>query len=100
MRDKRILIMAVALVVSTISVNSSAIAQQHEAEVALQQAMNVEQVEGNLDRAIRLYRDIVARHAGVRSVAAKALLQLGFCYEKLGRTEARNAYEPKSLTDH
>jgi Tol biopolymer transport system component len=72
---------------------SSVIAQQRDAEVALQQAMQVEQVQGDLERAIRLYRDIIAHHGDARAVAAKGLLQLGQCYEKLGRTEATNAYQ-------
>ena len=72
---------------------SSVVAQQRDAEVALQQAMQVEQVQGDLERAIRLYQDIIAHHGDARAVAAKALLQLGQCYEKLGRTEATNAYQ-------
>jgi hypothetical protein len=52
--------------------------------VALQRAMHVEHVEGDLERAIQLYRDIVAQHGDVRNAAAKALLRLGSCYEKLG----------------
>ena len=72
---------------------SSVVAQQRDAEVALQQAMQVEQVQGDLERAIRLYQDIIAHHGDARAVAAKALLQLGQCYEKLGRTEAMNAYQ-------
>jgi len=69
------------------------VAQQRDAEVLLQRAMNAEQVEGDLEQAISLYREIVQRHGSVRPVAANALLRLGLCYERLGREEAINAYE-------
>jgi len=93
MSYKRIAAFFVALAVVALAVTSSVTAQEREAEVALQQAMHVEQVEGDLERAIELYRDIVEQHGDARAVAAKALLNLGQCYEKLGRTEAMNAYE-------
>ena len=69
------------------------VAQQREAEVLLQRAMHTEQVEGDLERAIELYGQLLADHANVRPVAARALLRLGLCYENLGREEAANAYE-------
>ena len=71
-----------------------AIAQKDEqAEVLMQAAHQKQLVEGQLDEAIQLYRRIVQEHAGSRAVAAKALLEMGLCYEKLGNTEARKAYE-------
>jgi Flp pilus assembly protein TadD len=68
-------------------------AQERDAEVLLQQAMHAEQVEGDLEQAISLYRELVEEHGNVRPVAASALLRLGLCYEKLGREEAANAYD-------
>jgi Tol biopolymer transport system component len=67
--------------------------QQQDAEVLLQQAMHAEQVDGDLDQAISLYRQLVEQHGNERPVAAQALLRLGLCYERLGREEATNAYE-------
>ncbi|HUP64338.1 MAG TPA: tetratricopeptide repeat protein, partial [Thermoanaerobaculia bacterium] len=63
------------------------------AEVLLQRAMHKQMVDGDLEEAIRLYREIAEDHADNRSVAAKALVQMGRCYEKLGKDEARKAYE-------
>ena len=68
------------------------VAQQRDAEVLLQTAMHAEQVEGDLERAIQLYRELLESHPGTREVAAKAQLHIGLCYEKLGLTEARQAY--------
>ena len=71
-----------------------AIAQKDEqAEVLMQAAHHKQLVEGQLEEAIQLYRRIVQEHAGSRAVAAKALLEMGRCYEKLGNTEATKAYE-------
>src|SRR5712691_10063914 len=64
-----------------------------QAEVLMQAAHQKQLVEGQLEEAIQLYRRIVQEHAGSRAVAAKALLEMGLCYEKLGNTEARKAYE-------
>jgi len=57
-----------------------------------QKALAKERAEGNLDGAIELYKRIIQNFAGDRALAAKALIQLGKCYEKLGKSEARNAY--------
>jgi len=62
-------------------------------DVALQAAVHTELVEGNLERAIQLYRNIATNHAANRAVAANALVYMGRAYEKLGRAEARRAYE-------
>ena len=64
-----------------------------EAEILLQAAVHVELVEGDLERAIQLYQEIVAKNGNNRAVAAAALVNLGRSYEKLGSSEARKAYE-------
>ena len=58
-----------------------------------QKALVKERTEGNLEEAIQLYQRIVRDFAGDHPLAAKALLQMGQCYEKLGKTEARKAYQ-------
>jgi len=67
--------------------------EPQQAEVLLQAAINKQVVEGDLEEAIRMYADIVDRFAGNRPIAAKALLHMGRCYEKLGNEKAREAYE-------
>jgi Tol biopolymer transport system component len=66
---------------------------QDKAEVALKAAMDKEILDGNLKAAIAQYRKIAATYRGNRSVAARALLQLGQCYEKQGDAEARKTYD-------
>ena len=58
-----------------------------------QQALVKERAEGKLEEAIQIYQRIVQEYASNRALAAKALVQMGQCYEKLGKTEARKAYE-------
>ena len=55
--------------------------------------MAKETVQGDLKAAIDLYRKAVKEAGSNRALAAKALLRVGECYEKLGDTEARKAYE-------
>ena len=64
-----------------------------EAERLLQKAMLSEDVDGDLQAAIGQYKKIVADSGGNRAVAAKALLRLAGCYEKLGREEAKKTYQ-------
>lgn len=59
----------------------------------LQQALVKERAEGNLQEAIDLYDRIVRGFPDDHALAAKALVQMGQCYEKLGKAEAKKAYE-------
>ncbi len=70
--------------------------QADQAELLMQAARNKQVVEGKLDEAIKIYSDVLAKHANNRPVAARALVALGQCYEKLGTAQiaqARKAYE-------
>ena len=58
-----------------------------------EQALAKERVEGNLPEAIRLYERVVMEFASDRALAARALVQIGLSYEKLGRDEAVRTYE-------
>lgn len=77
-----------------LSVVPALIAQeQDKAEAALKAAMDKETVDGNLKGAIQQYQKILAVYSQDRSVAARALLHIGECYEKMGQSEANGAYE-------
>jgi Tol biopolymer transport system component len=81
------------LTLVVMAVLAAAPQNQDKAEVALKAAMDKEVLDGNLKAAIEQYRKIAATYRGNRSVAARALLQLGRCYEKQGDAEARKAYD-------
>jgi Tol biopolymer transport system component len=67
--------------------------QTPSGHAVFEQALAKERVEGNLLEAIRLYERVVAEFASDRALAAKALVQIGLCSEKLGRDESIRAYE-------
>jgi hypothetical protein len=64
-----------------------------QAEVQLREAMHKEVVNGDLKGAIEIYRKVAERKNASRSVAARALLHMGQCQEKLGAAEARKTYD-------
>jgi Tol biopolymer transport system component len=66
---------------------------QQSAEQLFQSAIYKEEVEGELDAAIKIYKTIIDEYPENRSAAAKALLHTGLCYEKLGNAQASKAYE-------
>ncbi len=57
-----------------------------------ERAYFLEQGRGDLEGAIKLYRQIVAQYPEDRRTAARALLRLGLCYERLGVEGATQAY--------
>jgi len=65
--------------------------QKDQADVAMQAAIRMETVEGNLMGAIEAYRKIA--DGNNRAIAAKALIRMGQCFEKQGNAEASKAYE-------
>jgi Tol biopolymer transport system component len=73
-------------------VASSAYAQQ-SAGVLLQSGLYKEDVNGDLEAAIAIYERVLKEFPKNRPVAAKALLHIGLCYEKLGKQEAQKAYQ-------
>ena len=58
-----------------------------KAEMLLQEAEHKASLEGDLEQAIQLCEQILSEHKGNRTVAANALIQMGNCYDKLGRTD-------------
>ncbi len=64
-----------------------------DAEKLFQQGMMKEEAEGNLEEAIEIYYTLVNNATVERSIRAKALMQVGICYEKLGKKNASRVYE-------
>jgi Tol biopolymer transport system component len=74
-----------------LSVPAAAAQPQDKAEVAFRAAMEKETVDGDLKGAIEQYKKLAQNNN--KSVAARALVRLGECYEKQGNAEARKTYE-------
>ena len=62
-------------------------------EELFQKAVQLETVKGELEQAIGVYKSIINKYASDQPLAAKSLLHMGRCYEKLGKEEATKAYE-------
>ena len=67
-------------------------AQQNE-EQLFQSGLYKEEVQGDLETAIKIYETIIKEYPENRSVGARSLLHIGMCYEKLGLKEAQIAYQ-------
>ncbi|UCE40409.1 MAG: PD40 domain-containing protein, partial [Candidatus Aminicenantes bacterium] len=72
---------------------SGSLHQADDPGVLLRAAIEKEEVDGDLQAAIDLYKDIITKYGDHRSVAAKAQLHIGLCYEKLGLKEAQKAFQ-------
>jgi len=77
---------------SLVVLASSLRSQQSAAEM-LEKALYTEEAQGDLQKAIGLYQQILERFPESREVAAKAQLHIGLCYEKLGLREAPKAFQ-------
>jgi Tol biopolymer transport system component len=80
------LLVGVSLVCATLVV-----AQNPSAANLFQDAIHLMETKGDYPAALRLFEQIAK--GSDRNLAARALLHAGTCYEKLGKREARNAYE-------
>ena len=64
------------------------------ASVLLREALYAEQVEGDLDAAIKIYEQIIKDSSAQRSHVAQAVYRQGLCYyKKQDETRARAAFE-------
>jgi len=95
MRPFRVITAVLALAL----VFAASTSAQQTAEELYQAGLYEEEVQGNLERAIHIYERILEGFPDNRPVAAKALMHIGLCYEKLGRTEAERAYR-RVVTDY
>jgi len=96
MRSARVVFAAAVMCLALSAGYSAQQARDNRAEVALQAAIKIETIDGDLKAAIEAYKRVVAAYESNRSVAAQALAHMGQCYEKLGAAEtqeARKAYE-------
>jgi tetratricopeptide (TPR) repeat protein len=67
--------------------------QEQQAQKLLSEAIYQEEVNGDLDGAIKTYQVILNKYPDNRKISAEVLLHLGMCYEKLGNQEAVKTYK-------
>lgn len=66
----------------------------------LQEAVYQEETEGNLDKAIELYGQVLTQAADVERLAARATYQLGLCHLKKGDQAAAAEYFRKVINSY
>jgi len=93
MKPKKLVLLTGLLCATLFAGSLANQAKDNKADVALQAAIKTETVDGNLKGAIEQYKKIAAQPGAGRATIATALLRMGQCYEKLGDSEARKAYE-------
>jgi tetratricopeptide (TPR) repeat protein len=84
-------LLLIALLSSAASAKSSA--------VLLQEALYAEEVEGNLNSAIKIYEQIIADESAQKPHKAQALYRLGNCYLKLKDEQQAKATFVKLVTE-
>lgn len=89
---KRVFFVFLLLSLSLLLMFQNVSSQQTAGEI-FQQALYIEEAEGDLEKAIELYQKILEQFPEEREVAVKAQLQIGICYEKLGLKEAQEAFK-------
>jgi Tol biopolymer transport system component len=66
---------------------------QQSAEEMYEAAVFKKDADGDMEVAIKIFSEIVERFPDNMEIAAKAQLQIGICYEKLGQKNIREAQE-------
>ncbi|NOR15729.1 MAG: tetratricopeptide repeat protein [Candidatus Aminicenantes bacterium] len=89
---KKIFTIVCLLVFCAIFAVSSFTPQQSAGEL-YEKALYLEEAQGDLEKAIDLYKKVLEQFPENREIAAKAQLHIGLCFEKLGHKEAVKAYE-------
>jgi tetratricopeptide (TPR) repeat protein len=72
---------------------AAAITLYAQADITLEKATRKETLEGDLKGAIELYRKAFSEAKNDRTMAARALVRMAECYQKLGDDESRKIYE-------
>ncbi len=83
------LLAALATLIMTVDTQPALAQSGHD---LFQQALVMERANGQLQEAIELYGRITEEFTDDRELVARALVQMGGCYEKLGLTDAREVY--------
>lgn len=87
---KRTIISGLLVVLALASIVA---ADGKKATVLFQAAQARETIQGDLKGAIALYQDVVKEAGANRAIAARALVRMAECYQKLGDAEARKIFE-------
>ncbi|MFC2161306.1 tetratricopeptide repeat protein, partial [Acidobacteriota bacterium] len=92
MKQKKVIFMAVLLVMG-VSLLFSGLVKQESAKELFERAVYLQETRGDLEGAMGVYQRIIKDFPKERVIAAKAQLQIGICLQKLGMSEAQKAFQ-------
>ena len=94
MRRAKVLVCVCVIFFLVISLGIFLSADNHQSAKELYEAAVFKKdADGDMLGAIKIFHDILDRFPNDREIAAKAQLQIGLCYEKLGLEGAQKAYQ-------
>ena len=79
------------LIAALFFITNTSLSQQTAGQL-FEKAIQLEEANGELKKAIEVYQTIVNKFRDNRPIAAEAQLHVGMCYEKLGKQAAKKAY--------
>ncbi|MHC4482517.1 MAG: tetratricopeptide repeat protein, partial [Planctomycetota bacterium] len=92
-----ILLLAFGLLASSVLLAVTllgSVAEARPASALLQEGLYAEEIEGDIDAAIKIYEQIISDESTQGSYAAKAMYRLGMCYlKKQNEREAKTVFE-------
>lgn len=92
MNRKKVFFMVVLLMIG-VSLLFSGLVMQESVKELFERGIYLQETRGDLEAAITIFQKIVKDFPKERETAARAQLQIGLCYEKLGLEGALKAYE-------
>lgn len=67
--------------------------------VLLQEALYAEETEGNLEKAIEIYEEVLDEASQIQRIASRATYQLGLCYLKKDQNDQAAKYFQQVITN-
>jgi outer membrane protein assembly factor BamD (BamD/ComL family) len=96
-----ILLLAFGLLASSVLLAVTllgSVAEARPASALLQEGLYAEEIEGDIDAAIKIYEQIISDDSVQSSYAAKAMYRLGMCYLKKQNEQQAKAVFEKLVT--
>jgi Tol biopolymer transport system component len=93
MRNRRKIFLTLFLTIVCLIFVFGNLNSQESAAEYFEKAFYYEDVQGDLQKAIELYEQVLKQFPENREIAAKAQLHVGLCCEKLGLKEAQKAFQ-------
>jgi prepilin-type processing-associated H-X9-DG protein len=77
----------------------SSVAPAKTVSVLLQEGLYAEEIEGDLDAAIKIYEQVISESKETQRAAAQATYRIGMCYLKKGKKDKAAEYFQNIITD-